>query len=105
MQRSQRAGFAFGHFPAEGFPRVHDEGVKLVEEGGIVWEVVHEHLLDTVVVCIIVDQAVALEDPSGVSVADEDGFPAGIQKDAVGRLLSDALHTEEFIPEGRQLLG
>jgi len=62
-------------------------------------EMVHQHLLDTTVVRIFADQAVPHEYPSGVCVADEDGFPAGIQKDAVGRLLSDALHTEEFIPK------
>ncbi len=51
------------------------------------------------------NQAMTLEDPLRVGVADEDGFPAGIQKDAVGRLRSDAPDAEELFPEDGQLLG
>ncbi len=37
-ENPQRAGSAFRHLPAEGLSRVHQKGVKLVEEGGIVRE-------------------------------------------------------------------
>ena len=42
---------------------------------------------------------------AGVFVYDENGFSSGVEEDAVGGLLADAVDGEEFGPEGVGILG
>ena len=53
---------------------------------------------------IIRNQAMTSQYPLRIGVADENGFPAGIKKDAVGRFRADASNVEEFFPEDGQRL-
>ena len=79
--------------------------MKLVEEGNIVGQMGHEESPDLRDVHVPWDQAMASQNPLRIGVADEDGFPTGIQKNAVGRFRSDASDAEEFFPQDGQFLG
>src|SRR4030042_4224774 len=77
--------------------------MELVEEGDIGQEVGHEQGLDLVVIRVFRNQAMAMEDPARVSIADEDRFLTSKQQDAVGGLRADARDPEQFFPEERSI--
>jgi ABC-type nitrate/sulfonate/bicarbonate transport system substrate-binding protein len=65
-----------------------EEGVKLVEEGGVMGQVSHEERLHGGIVRVGRDQLVPCQDAPRVGIDDEDRPAGGIERDGVGRLRS-----------------
>lgn len=87
----KRASLAGGGGFAKFFSHADDEGVVFVEKGTVLGHVVCQEPLHRVVVGGLVDQAMTVQNPFGVSVDDKNGFAQGVQQNRVRGLGADAV--------------
>lgn len=95
----KRTGRAIGRLAAEVLPRIDQEGMILVEQGSVAGKQAHDQLADLRDFHGLWYQTVPEEYALRISVADKNGFPAGIQQNAVGCFRADAADAKEFFPE------
>ena len=100
QERLQRASRAIGPaLAAEMFASVNDQRVVLAEKRRIKRKTAMEELLNRVVRVFSVSQIVAFQNAAGVSIDDEDGMSAGVEKDRIGGFRADAVDREELFAE------
>ncbi len=85
-------------------PVTDEEGVVLLVELEIPWDVLLEHPFQIRIALVPPDQPQAGEDPPGVGVDHEGGLFRGVEDNGIGGLGADARHRKEPFPErfGRQ---
>ncbi len=82
--------------PACFFAMPYQQGMVFIEHGDIRREVIHEKRLAGGVAIYFRCQTRAFQEAAGISVDDEDGLVAGIEYYAVGRLLADAVDSQQL---------
>src|SRR5439155_18724370 len=84
---------------AVAFAHLHQQGMKLVEEGLIGREMLVQELLHRGVAGSRGNELVASHDPAGVSVGDEEGLPASVEQDRVRGLWSWPLEVQQLLAQ------